>query len=231
MKKKLSSFHEHKIDNYIDRKNNPKWPKPDGYRGIHITYKYFGDRQEYHGLFLEVQLRTKFQHYRATALEMIDLMQESKIKEGEWEQILKDFFKWSSVILENLEWNKTSNKKKAIKNLKDILQQIDVLDILNKRVVSYWILYDVGLKKISITWDMILEITKESSSKINITPHYNKTIEELKSIYLKLEKQYEKNPIKDIVYLSSEEIENAYPNYTWSAEQFINILKRELKIK
>ena len=91
IKWKLKDFKQKSIYNYIDRKNNPKWPKTDWYRGIHIIYEYVGSNENWRWLFIELQLRTILQHYWATAVEMIDLMQESKIKEGEWKELFRDF--------------------------------------------------------------------------------------------------------------------------------------------
>lgn len=43
-------------------------PKPDGYRGIHQVFKYSTiQHEELEGIQIEVQIRTKFQHYWATA--------------------------------------------------------------------------------------------------------------------------------------------------------------------
>ncbi|MFH1447171.1 MAG: RelA/SpoT domain-containing protein, partial [Chloroflexota bacterium] len=54
----------HKVYDYI------KEPKSDGYRSVHLVFKYKNDRaHEYKGLLVELQLRTKIQHAWATAVE------------------------------------------------------------------------------------------------------------------------------------------------------------------
>lgn len=60
-KRKNSRFyHElHKEKDYITH------PKPDGYRGVHLIYKYNNPQKqgrEYKGLLLELQIRTRHQH-------------------------------------------------------------------------------------------------------------------------------------------------------------------------
>lgn len=227
IKWKLKDFKQKSIYNYIDRKNNPKWPKTDWYRGIHIIYEYVGSNENWRWLFIELQLRTILQHYWATAVEMIDLMQESKIKEGEWKELFRDFFKRASIVFENLEGMKTSNNKKAKNKLIKILQEENILKILQKRVVQYGYLGFFWNNSISIQWDTILEITIKNNN-LHIIPYTDKTPLELKQIYLELETKYRWNPNKDIVYLSSDEIENAYPNYIGNAEEFIKILSSEL---
>lgn len=217
------------LDNYIDKNKENVWPKKDWYRWIHAIYEYVWIKNEYHWLKIELQLRTKLQHYRATAVEIIDLMNQSKLKFWWGEQKYKDFFRWSSVIFENAEWYKTPNRKKAVKKIKEILKKENIIDILENRVISYdfvsWFQDKVLNKNYwnkNIQWDMILEITKEGGN-IRVKVHHNKPLEELKKIYLELEKgSFSEN--KEVVYLSSDEIENTYPNYVWDASNFIQHL-------
>ena len=47
-------------------------PKPSGYRGVHLVYRYHSDRSEvYNGLLVELQLRSRLQHAWATAVETV----------------------------------------------------------------------------------------------------------------------------------------------------------------
>jgi ppGpp synthetase/RelA/SpoT-type nucleotidyltranferase len=54
-------------DDYIES------PKDSGYRGIHLIYRYFSDKnkQAFNGLKIEVQLRSVYQHSWATAVETV----------------------------------------------------------------------------------------------------------------------------------------------------------------
>jgi ppGpp synthetase/RelA/SpoT-type nucleotidyltranferase len=52
-------------------------PKPDGYRGVHLIYRYHSDHsrnQVYNGLFIEVQIRSRMQHAWAMAVETVSLI-------------------------------------------------------------------------------------------------------------------------------------------------------------
>jgi len=54
----------------ISSKDYVAEPKTDGYRGIHLIYRYRNLKEpSYNGLLLELQLRTKLQHAWATAVE------------------------------------------------------------------------------------------------------------------------------------------------------------------
>ena len=59
------------VDDYITT------PKDSGYRGVHLIYRYYSDKNEtFNGLKIEVQIRTALQHAWATAVdenEQIDL--------------------------------------------------------------------------------------------------------------------------------------------------------------
>lgn len=76
------------VDDYIEV------PKDDGYRGVHLVYKYvgrgFGER--YNGLRIEVQLRSQVQHAWATAVETVGLFRREAIKAGGGDERWRRFF-------------------------------------------------------------------------------------------------------------------------------------------
>lgn len=58
--------------NLVSSKDYIENPKDDGYRGIHLIYRYENDvktAKPYNGLCIEMQLRTSLQHIWATAVE------------------------------------------------------------------------------------------------------------------------------------------------------------------
>ena len=74
-------------DDYILR------PKDDGYRSIHLIYKYKNAlRPEYDGLQIELQIRTRLQHIWATAVETMGTYLGQALKSGQGEKKWKDFF-------------------------------------------------------------------------------------------------------------------------------------------
>lgn len=71
------------VDHYIDT------PRSSGYRGVHLIYKYYSDRNEtYNGLKIEVQLRSALQHAWATAVEIVGTFTRQALKssrgEADW---------------------------------------------------------------------------------------------------------------------------------------------------
>lgn len=77
-----------RVKNYINE------PKNDGYRSIHLIYKYNSPNAVYNGLLIEVQLRTKLQHIYATTVETIGVLTNISYKFGETD-IRK---KWSNFL-------------------------------------------------------------------------------------------------------------------------------------
>ena len=72
-----SSSTRHKLHREYDY---IKEPKDTGYRGIHLTYKYNGEKEEYKDYFVEIQLRSKVQHAWATAVEIVDTFTKQALK-------------------------------------------------------------------------------------------------------------------------------------------------------
>ena len=60
-------------------------PKASGYRGKHFIF-------EKNGMFIEVQLRTQFQHIWATSVETIDIFRGTTLKEKDDNSYWHDFF-------------------------------------------------------------------------------------------------------------------------------------------
>jgi len=84
--------------NYIDK------PKDDGYRGVHLIYRYSNKRAPaYNGLSLELQLRTQRQHAWATAVETMGTFLGQALKAGQGDREWRDFFSKASAALAIIE--------------------------------------------------------------------------------------------------------------------------------
>jgi putative GTP pyrophosphokinase len=79
-------------------------PKGDGYRGIHLVFRYKNERApRYDGLHLELQLRTRLQHAWATAVETMGTFLGQALKSGQGDREWRVFFEVSSAALAHLE--------------------------------------------------------------------------------------------------------------------------------
>lgn len=81
-------------------------PKPDGYRGVHLVYKYHSDSRRfkvYDGLRIELQIRSRLQHAWATAVETVDFFTGQALKSNRGLDSWKRFFALSSCAFAMLE--------------------------------------------------------------------------------------------------------------------------------
>jgi ppGpp synthetase/RelA/SpoT-type nucleotidyltranferase len=83
------------IDNYISD------PKPSGYRGIHLVYRYFSDKQKsmYNGMKIEMQLRSKYQHASATAVETVGMFSGQALKSSLGSEDWQRFFSLMGSVI------------------------------------------------------------------------------------------------------------------------------------
>jgi putative GTP pyrophosphokinase len=98
----LSSRAGHELVGGRNRYDYIVSPKPSGYRGIHDVYKYnVGSTGgvKWNGLRLEIQYRTIIQHAWATAVEISDIVNSTRLKFSEANRDISRLFLLSSEIL------------------------------------------------------------------------------------------------------------------------------------
>lgn len=84
-------------------------PKGDGYRGVHLVYKYNNtlarneEAKQYHGLLLELQLRTKLQHTWSTAVETMGTFRGEALKSRQGNEDWLKFFALTSSSFAHIE--------------------------------------------------------------------------------------------------------------------------------
>jgi ppGpp synthetase/RelA/SpoT-type nucleotidyltranferase len=90
-------------DDYISE------PKSDGYRGVHLVYKYNNTlarnstASSYKGLLLELQLRTRLQHIWATAVETMGTFRGEALKSRQGSKEWLEFFALTSAAFAHVE--------------------------------------------------------------------------------------------------------------------------------
>lgn len=134
----------------IREKDYIKNPKEDGYRSVHLIYKYKSDKIDtYDGLLIEIQIRSKIQHAWATAIEIVDLFTGQAIKSNEGEQEWKDFFKLVSSAFAKMENEKIVPNTPL--NSKELYNEI-------KKGVNK-LKYKIGVKSLAEVIERILKIS------------------------------------------------------------------------
>lgn len=88
-----------RVTRVYDYLHDDPGPKNSGYRGVHLAYEYGASKPVYHGLRIELQVRTQLQHAWATAVETMDLFSGSELKYGKGEPDVIRFFVLVSSLM------------------------------------------------------------------------------------------------------------------------------------
>jgi ppGpp synthetase/RelA/SpoT-type nucleotidyltranferase len=224
----------------IREKDYIKNPKPDGYRSIHLVYRYKSDKiNTYDGLLIEIQIRSKIQHAWATAIEIVDLFTKQAIKSNEGEEEWKEFFKLVSSAFAKMEKQKEVDGTPLNNNelYLAIKEKVDKLKIFSK--MNSW---SKALKVIEPKlkeWRFFLlelDVSDEANPELSIRgyPEEGETI--ATEHYLEAEKiqRINKTKDRDVVLVgakSVEELKRAYLNYFANSKEFLEYLKSYLEKK
>jgi ppGpp synthetase/RelA/SpoT-type nucleotidyltranferase len=123
----------HKVNDYITA------PKDSGYRGIHLVYKYNGQKSQYKDLFVEIQLRSRIQHAWATAVEIVDTFTRQALKASQGSNDWLKFFRYISAEFSRLEKRPIGNDIFGINTLdesKRLAEKLSVVQQLSAFTVS-----------------------------------------------------------------------------------------------
>ena len=205
-------------------------PKESGYRGIHLTYKYNGEKTEYNGYFVEVQLRSKVQHAWATTVEIVDTFTDQALKSSKGSQDWLKFFRMASAEFARLEKCPPGAHVEGIDThaeLSRLAHQLNVVKRLNAFAVSA---NHIIQKSDNKTDYFLLELTDEGS-KILVTQYKTSDFERATTAYLQKEKQAKSDSTNDVVLVaagSMQALQNAYPNYFADSREFVRLMERAL---
>lgn len=212
----------HKKDDYILD------PKESGYRGIHLIYKYNGNKKAYSDFFVEIQLRSRIQHSWATSVEIVDLFTRQALKASHGSQEWLDFFKYASAEFAKLEKRPIGNHLGNIdtkSELQGLAESLNVFNRLNAFAVSTQY---VATKQDNKTDYFLLELTSEMGA-IVVTQFASSDLDKATKTYLEKEKAAKDNPSYDVVLVaagSMHALKAAYPNYFADSKSFLNYLSK-----
>lgn len=204
-----------------------KQPKNSGYRGIHLVYRYNGQKKQYSTHSIELQIRSKVQHSWATAVEVVGTFTGQSLKASQGTDEWLKFFKLASIAFEEIESKglvKNANTAERLELIKYI-EKLGVLHKLRAFVVSTKHL-GVDKKNRNDYFLLVLEVDK---SNIKVMRFSQSNIDAATKEYAKLEKEFENNSKKDVVLVSAESVhglKKAYPNYFADTTEFSKNIER-----
>lgn len=221
---------KHKL---VGEKNYIHEPKETGYRGVHLIYSYYSDRNEtYNGLKVEIQIRTLLQHAWATAVETVDTFTRQSLKSSQGGEDWLRFFELMGTAIANREKTpiipNTPNDEKVLRD--------ELIHYENELQVRYHLkawgdaLKDTALTGAQDASYYLLELDS-TNDKLSIVGYSQSDLSRASNDYLKLERSIVgKNA--DAVLVSVESLEalrRAYPNYYLDTNLFMEIVEEAIK--
>lgn len=226
-------------------------PKDDGYRGVHLVGKFGGADHE--AKVIEIQLRTRIQHYWATALEIIDLFTKQALKTNagrpDWSEFFSEVSTQFSIIDSLHQFSEVSIKDKFIPYQQELLRRKE-LHNSHDRVVALEKKLDVKRKFMGFSGSLkVLEDEQGESERtdgyvlltIDLSKHQiTRTLfseddaREAESRYAAAERNFAKKPDIIVALVSTSKLgslREAYPNFFADSTNFLNHLALVCKAK
>ena len=222
----LKARFKHKLHSHRDYIHQPK---TSGYRGIHLVYKYNNPRaSEYNGLLIELQIRTRLQHYWATAVETMGIYLQFSLKSSEGPKEWLDFFSLAGSAFAHLE--KTPpvpgyKKLASQQTYREVATTARRMEIVRKlRAFTVATRHIVSDKKQGAYHLIVLNAEKK---QVSIYSYAKADLESANVHYTAMEtKAEEGEPIQAVLVSagSLRDLRKSYPNYFLDTNKFIEQL-------
>ena len=210
-------------------------PKLDGYRSIHVVYRYNSDKgkKEYNGLLVEIQIRSKLQHLWATAVETVDFFTRQAIKSNQGEENWKNFFKLVSSAFARMENSPIvsqtpQNEKELYLQIKELENELQIRKKMKQWTES--VKYFDNFKKNKKTQFYLLELDVVLE-RLNISAFTKSEENKALFAYSAAENKIYNRKEYDVVLVSADNIKDlkrAYPNYFLDTKEFLRYLENIL---
>ena len=208
-----------------------QFPKEDGYRSVHLIYRYRNDRAaDYNGLSLELQLRTRLQHAWATAVETMGTFLGQALKSGQGEKQWRGFFTTASAALALVEKSppvpgyEGRDSANVIEEVARTEKRLHVLEKLRGfAVAADRITAERGKGAFHL---VILDSAKRS---VRILPYPVSRLEAANEAYAAIERLTKAGEPIEAVLVSAGPIDalrKAYPNYFLDTQEFARQIEK-----
>jgi putative GTP pyrophosphokinase len=205
-------------------------PKEDGYRGVHLVYRYNNTRYkeafQYNGLLIELQLRTKLQHTWATAVETMGTFRGEALKSRKGDKDWLKFFAVTSsafAYVEKAELVPHYKKFDAIEIYKEVARlekKLDVLEHIQGLSVAANAIHTQGYGGF---YHLIILNTEQHSVKIK--SYTRDQLLQASEDYAATEAQATLGAKIEPVLVSAgplKQLKKAYPNYFLDVNDFVS---------
>jgi len=208
-----------------------QFPKPDGYRGIHIVGRYRArvEKNEiWNGQRIEIQLRSKLQHAFATAVETATTFTRSKLKSGGGEIKWRRFFALTSsaiAVREGCQIVPETPQRidDLVGELRELTRELKVRQLLRGWTDAVKTLPKSTIAKAS--WLLLVLDVEGKTIKVTGFSDRRKAAKELSQI----ERDGAAQVDAVLVWVNSiHKLKSAYPNYYADTAAFLDALEFSL---
>lgn len=206
-------------------------PKSDGYRSVHLVYRYKNDlAAEYDGLLLELQLRTRLQHAWATAVETMGTFLGQALKARQGEQRWLEFFEITGSAFAHLErcapipGYESLTKRETFQRVATEEARLGVLSKLRGFALAVGAIVQ---QRGAGSYHLVVLDTDHK--RVTVAPYPVSRLNEAVAAYGEVERRVDAGEPLEAVLVSAGPIESlrrAYPNYFLDTHDFIRRVER-----
>lgn len=206
------------------------YPKPDGYRSVHLVYQLNSDPK----IFIEIQIRSYLQHIWATAVEVFGTLRNSSFKSGYGDKAWLELFAYLSSLFAMqegtpvLKEHSSLSRAEILSRLKKMIEDLKAIELLSVYTSIYKITTsDPNQKRSSGHYSIILLDSHKST--ISIQTFGANQIDQAMSTYDELEKKFYNDLGINVVLVNAGDIkklEASYPNYFMDTKALIRYLSQ-----
>lgn len=221
----------------VGKKDYVTAPKEDGYRSIHLIYRYVSDKKgkkEYNDLLVEIQLRSRLQHLWATAIETVGFFTRQALKSNEGQEKWMEFFKLVSSAFARMEGcppvpGTPNDEKELYLGIKSAEADLNVIGVMEGWMEAKKIFEQQQTKGKQKKWQYFLLELDILGKKLLITPYTKSQEQNAIRDYAASENKNRGKKEYDVVLVGADTVNDlgrAYPNYFVDSQEFLSVLKK-----
>ena len=217
------------IDDYVAE------PKKSGYRGVHFVFRYHSDKRAnriFNGLKIEMQLRSRYQHAWATAVETVGMFSgqalKSSLGSAEWQRFFS--LMGSAIAMREklpLIPHTPQTRSSLLAELAEYSKKLNVVDRLHGYRTAVRAMQAPTRSDASY---FLLQLDPTAGT-LNVVGYPADRIQEAADKYAEAEQSAARGERHDSVLVSVESVANlarAYPNYFADTRMFLQLLEQVL---
>lgn len=232
-----SNKNPHRGPQYFKTSDYITKPKENGYRSVHLVYKFRTDSPThscYNGQRIEIQLRSRLQHYWATAVETYSTFTGEALKSNIGSDEWKRFFALVSSTIALTEKTTTvprtpTTMREIVPELRALYAKLNVNNVLSGwSAATKWTKDEEDKDRDFQAAAMYLLVLNSEDFSVTITPYKKEHLAAANAYYAKIEKE---EPNLQAVLVSVDSLaalRTAYPNYFLDTTSFLRVVEKAI---